>query len=64
VPFIRKNPAPGFHPGFEELGVELITPGLYRVFFRDTQIGNSIPKRFVSELREAWSEPVDECIGD
>ena len=24
---------------FEELGVELITPGLYRVFFRDMEIG-------------------------
>lgn len=24
---------------FEELGVELITPGLYRVFFRDIEIG-------------------------
>jgi hypothetical protein len=23
----------------EELGVELITPGLYRVFFRDMEIG-------------------------
>ena len=33
---------------FEELGVELITPGLYRVFFRDMEIGevNSEELRF------------------
>ena len=37
---------------FEELGVELITPGLYRVFFLDMEIGESIPKNFVSEMRE------------
>jgi hypothetical protein len=37
---------------FEELGVELITPGLYRVFFRDMEIGNSIPKSSASEQRE------------
>jgi len=24
---------------------------------------NSTPKSFASELREEWSEPVDECIG-
>ncbi len=33
---------------FEELGVELITPGLYSVFFRDMEIGelNSEELRF------------------
>nr|WP_260740654.1 helix-turn-helix domain-containing protein [Edaphobacter lichenicola] len=29
---------------FEELGVELITPGLYRVFFRDMEIGELNPE--------------------
>jgi IS4 transposase len=24
---------------FEELGIELVTPGFYRVFFRDMEIG-------------------------
>jgi len=38
---------------FEELGVELITPGLYRVFFRDMEIGelNSEELRFRAARR-------------
>jgi hypothetical protein len=47
---------------FEELGVELITPVLYRVFVETWRSENSIPKSFASELPEEWSEPVDECI--
>jgi hypothetical protein len=31
---------------FEELGVELITPGLYRVFFRDMEIGELNSEEF------------------
>ena len=38
---------------FEELGIELITPGLYRVFFRDMEIGelNSEELRFRAARR-------------
>jgi hypothetical protein len=38
---------------FEELGVELITPGFYRVFFRDMEIGefNSEELRFRAARR-------------
>jgi hypothetical protein len=46
---------------FEELAFELITPGFYRVFFRDMEIGE-MPNSFASELREEWSEPADVCI--
>ena len=44
---------------FEELGVELITPGLYRVFFRDMEIGELNSE----ELRVEWSEPSNKSIG-
>jgi hypothetical protein len=46
---------------FEELGVELITLGLYRV--ETWRSENSIPKSFASELREECAETIDECIG-
>jgi hypothetical protein len=38
---------------FEELGIELITPGFYRVFFRDMEIGelNSEELRFRAARR-------------
>jgi hypothetical protein len=38
---------------FEELGFELITPGFYRVFFRDKEIGelNAEELRFRSVRR-------------
>jgi hypothetical protein len=38
---------------FEELGVELIIPGLYRIFFRDMEIGelNSEELRFRAARR-------------
>ena len=45
---------------FEELGVELITPGFTESSFETWRSENSIPKSFASELREEWSEPVDE----
>jgi integrase-like protein len=48
---------------FEELGVELITSGLYRSSFETWRSENSIPKSFASELREEWAETVDACIG-
>ncbi len=48
---------------FEELGVELITPGSTKSSFETWRSENSIPKSFASELREEWSKPVDECIG-
>jgi hypothetical protein len=48
---------------FEELGVELITPGLYRVFFRDMEIGElNSEESFALGLLEESSEPVDERI--
>jgi hypothetical protein len=48
---------------FEELGVELITPGLHRVFFRDMEIGELNSEELPSELREEWSETVNERVG-
>jgi hypothetical protein len=48
---------------FEELGFEAVTPGFYRVFFRDMRSENSMPKSFASELLEELSEPVDERLG-
>jgi hypothetical protein len=48
---------------FEELGVELITPGLYRVFFRNMEIGELNSEELPSEQREGSPEPVSECIG-
>jgi hypothetical protein len=42
---------------FEELGVGLMGPGLYKVFFRDMEIGELNSE----ELREEWSETADEC---
>jgi hypothetical protein len=38
---------------FEELGFELVTPGLYRVFFRDMEIGelNAEELRFRASRR-------------
>jgi hypothetical protein len=48
---------------FEELGVELITRGFTESSFETWRPENSVPKSFASELREEWSEPVEECIG-
>ncbi|MGA7315206.1 MAG: hypothetical protein WBX22_14655 [Silvibacterium sp.] len=45
---------------FEELGVELINRGFTESSFETWRSENSIPKSFASELREEWSEPVDE----
>jgi hypothetical protein len=41
---------------FEELGFELITRGSTESSFETWRSENSIPKSFVSELREEWSE--------
>jgi hypothetical protein len=45
---------------FEELGFALITPGFYRVFFRDMEIEDSTRKSFVLELQGEWSDFADE----
>jgi hypothetical protein len=36
---------------FEERGFELITPGFYRVFFRNKRLENSMRESFASDLR-------------
>ena len=45
---------------FEELAFELITPGFYRVFFRDMEIGelNVEELRFKSARRVVLKEPM------
>jgi hypothetical protein len=48
---------------FEELAFELITPGVYRVFFETWRPENSMWKIFGLELHGEWSEFADECIG-
>ena len=41
---------------FEELGLELITPGFYRVFFRDMEIGELNVEELRLELHSVSSE--------
>ena len=48
---------------FEELGVDLITPGSTGSSFETWKSENSALKSCASEQREACSEPVDERIG-
>jgi hypothetical protein len=39
---------------FEELGFELITPGYYRVFFRDMEIGELNAEELRLDLHGGW----------
>ena len=41
---------------FEELAFELITPGFYRAFFRDMEIGELNLEELRLELHGEWSE--------
>ena len=47
---------------FEELAFELITPGFYRAFFRDMEIGELNLEELRLELHGEWSEFAAECV--